>query len=141
LEGRGIRVPVHLSRGPAEAGDPEIEGFYQRLLSITNTPAFHEGEWGLIEVDRAWDGNESHRSLLAWYWRYRREWKIIAINYSPHQSQGWLRLPPLGGTKGEITLRDELTDVEYVRSLEELASKGLYVDLKPYQSHIMGGIY
>jgi hypothetical protein len=137
LEGHSIRLPVHLARGPAEVDDAEVKAFYERLLTITNTSAFHEGEWRPIGVEPAWPGNGSHRDLLAWQWDYANTRKVVAVNYSAHQAQGWLSFVPFSRPGEEITLRDELTDVRYTRKTDELSTKGLYVDLAPYRAHIM----
>ncbi len=137
LQGRSIRLPIQLGCEPKEADDPEITRFYERLLSVCSTPAFHEGEWTLIERSQAWDGNESHRNLLTWCWRYSKQVKLIAVNYSPNQAQGWLKLPMPFEKMGKVVLRDELNGVTYIRDADELRSQGLYVDLGPWQAHIL----
>lgn len=136
-EGRTAHIPVQLAREPEGTDDPDIREFYTDLLSITDMPAFHDGRWALLEIVRSWENNESYRNLMAWEWRTAERWKVVAINYSPQQSQGWLRLGTLPELPDEVIFLDELTDTTYVRNKGELGSKGLYVDLKPYQAHIM----
>ena len=137
LEGRNIRLPVQLVRERKEADDPEIKRFYDNLVAIYSGPAFHRGEWMLIESRQAWKGNESHKSLLAWCWRYMEQVQLVVVNYSPNQAQGWLKLPIILGNGGSILVRDELAGVIYTRDADELRASGLYVDLGPWQAHIL----
>jgi glycosidase len=137
LEGRGVRTPVHLARSPEEPGDTEITLFYRRLLESGNIEAVHGGRWQMIDVRRAWDGNESHHNILAWKWRLGPRQVIVAVNYSGVSSQAWLSTGRPSSPTGRITLQDALTEIVYVREAEELTAKGLYVDLRPYRAHIM----
>jgi hypothetical protein len=140
LEGRRIRVPVQLAREPDEAVDAEIMEFYQRLLTACRAPAFHEGEWSLLEVIPAGTGNESHHNLLAWCWRYAAQFKVVVVNYSPNPAQGRLKLPPLE-TKGKIILRGELSDRILTQNAGELMNPGLYLDLSPWQACIFDTVF
>lgn len=135
LEGRRTRLPVQLVREPREDTDTELRQFYERLLAVSNHSSFHEGEWGLTEVGSAWAGNESHRNLLAWTWHNGGYYRIVAVNYSPDQAQGWLKLQMPSGDS-QIHLRDELAGTTYVRDQAEMNNRGLYVDLAPYQAQL-----
>jgi len=135
LEGRRIHLPVQLVREPEEADEPGVVRFYDRLLKICNDPAFHEGEWRLVEVGQGWEGNETHHNLLAWFWRYEEQIKIVVVNYSPDQAQAWLQLPLSLQKTESMILRDELNDATYVRDTEELRHRGLYIDLNPWHAH------
>ena len=42
-EGKRVRIPVHLGRGPDEAVEPGIAAFYDRLLECLKDPAFRDG--------------------------------------------------------------------------------------------------
>lgn len=137
FEGKRIRVPVQLVREPKEIVDSQIMQFYERLLAISAAPAFHEGDWKLIEVNQAWAGNESHHSLLAWMWQYQKQYKIVVVNYSAVQAQGRLRLSLPEVTTDKCTFRDELNGEIYVRDLNEVRNQGLYIDLRPYHSHLL----
>ena len=48
-EGKRVRIPVHLGRGPDEANDPAIAAFYDGLLECLKDPAFRDGDWQLLE--------------------------------------------------------------------------------------------
>ncbi len=137
LEGRRIRLPVQLAREPKEATDPEIVRFYDRLLAVCNASAFHEGEWGLMEASQASEGNESYHDLLAWFWRYAEQFKVVVVNYSPNPAQGRVKLPlPLEATD-RVAFRDELTEAVYTQDPKEVRSQGLYVALDSYHAHIL----
>ncbi len=137
LEGRSMRTPVHLASEPTEPPDPEIIWFYHRLLEPGNNDVFHGGRWEMIDVRRAWDGNESHRNILAWTWRLGTRRVIVAVNYSPIYSQAWLSPGAPSNPIGKVTMEDTLTGTIYTRETGELTAKGLYVDLRPYGAHIM----
>jgi glycosidase len=137
FEGCRIRLPVQLVREPREAADREMLQFYERLLAITSAPAFHEGEWQLLPVSRAWEDNKSYHNMLAWSWRSAKDFKVVVVNYSPHQSQCWLPLPLPPEITARIIFKDELTGMVYVRDLAEVSRRGLYVDLEPYHAHVL----
>jgi glycosidase len=141
LEGRDVRIPVHLAIGPEPAPDPEVAAFYGRLLRSVNADVLHEGRWEMIEVRQAWDGNESHHNTLAWKWRLGPRQVVVAVNYAGVSSQAWIRPGPPSSPTGTIRLQDTLTDTIYLRDAAELAAAGLYVDLRPYGAHIMHAAY
>jgi hypothetical protein len=136
LEGKLVRLPVQLGREPDEVPDVEISTFYHRLLTISNSTAFHEGTWSLLKADPAWEGNPSYQNLLSWTWNYEKKQKIVAVNFAPNASQGRLRLPAPGVPVTIVRLPDELHDTEYIGDLAELQGPGLYVELGPWQAHI-----
>ncbi len=137
LEGRKVCLPVQLVREPKEAPDAEITKFYDRLLATCSAPAFHDGEWTLLETSPAWAGNESYHNLLAWSWQYDNQLKIVAVNYSQTPSQGRLKLLVefKGGEK--VVFLDGLTGTSYASDSNEVNSLGLYIALDPWHSHIL----
>jgi glycosidase len=137
LEGKRIRLPIQLVREPREAADAEVIQFYGRLLKVVKQSAFHNGEWSLIEVSQAGEDNKSHHNLLAWFWRYAKQRKIVVVNYSPSPGQGWLKLPLPFKTPGRAVFRDELTGITHTRDTEEMSRQGLYVNLDPYHAQIL----
>jgi hypothetical protein len=137
LEGKRMHLPVQLVREPKEATDNEVSRFYDRLLAICNAPVFHEGKWKLLETNQAWQGNDSYQNLLTWCWYYSGRLKIVAINYASHQSQGRLILPIQLKDSERVRYRDELTGEEYEGNPAEINGQGLYVDLAPWNSHIL----
>lgn len=137
LEGRRIRLPVQLAREPEEPLDDELARFYGRLLEICDAPAFHEGEWAIMDVGQAWHGSRSNANLLAWRWRHSDRLKVVVVNYSAEPSQGRLRLLLPPEVSGPIAFHDELNDEEYIRNPDEIRREGLYVELGPWRAHIL----
>ena len=137
LEGLRIHLPVQLVREPRETADSEITRFYDRLLTVCNAPAFHEGEWVLLEATPGGEGNHGHQNLLAWSWCSDSQLMTVIINYSADRSQGRLVLPIELEKAGGVALQDELGGETYMRDANELRSQGLYVDLDPWRAHIL----
>ncbi|MBI2859216.1 MAG: alpha-amylase [Chloroflexi bacterium] len=137
LTGKRRRLPVQLVREPDETPEPGITEFYDRLLEICDSQVFHEGKWQMLEMAPAWTGNESHHNVLVWWWVLGEQARIIVVNYSAQQSQGWLKPPMTWSDGSSVFFLDELTGIVYNRSPAELAEKGLYIDLPPWGAHIM----
>jgi hypothetical protein len=133
--GRCVRLPVQMVREPNEEPDAAIMSFYERLMSVVNRPVFHDGEWQLLELAPAWEGNESFSNLLAWCWRSAGETAVVIVNYSPDPAQGRLRVP-LPEAKTGVLFHDELTGTTYERDPDEVRGPGLYIAMEPYQSHL-----
>lgn len=137
LKGKQVRLPVQLGREPEEAPDTEISRFYRRLLAICDTEAFHQGEWGLLKAEPTWEDNPNYLNLLAWVWNTQEQQKVVVVNFAPQVSQGRARLPDLAIEGTTVKLRDELHSAEYVRDVDELQEPGLYIELGPWQAHIL----
>ncbi len=138
FEGRRIHTPAQLVRETEEAPAPDIMQFYERLLSVGNSPAFRDGEWRLIQMTQAEPGNDSHQNLLAWCWQYAGQLKIAIINYSPESAQGWLKLTLPAEAEGGFTVTDELTGKAFTQAAGPLGSQGMYLNLDPWHSEILG---
>jgi hypothetical protein len=137
LQGKTIHLPVQLARGPNEPVNEAAIRFYSRLLPACNSPAFHDGEWMLLGVNRSWENNDTFSNLMSWLWRYRDQVKIAVINYSADKSQGRIKLPlPLPG-EAIIPYTDELTGIQYSSPGAEINDLGLYIDLAPWSCHII----
>ena len=137
LEGRRIRTPIHLRREPKESADPMLSDTYRRLLRYIKTPVTHAGEWMLLETRPPWEKNETSQAILVWLWGCGNDWKMVVVNYSLIRAQAYVRLPEFLNRKFFIQFRDALTDKTYERTGEELSQKGLYVDLQPWQAHLL----
>jgi hypothetical protein len=96
-----------------------------------------DGSWHLLQCGQAWEGNGTSDDFIAYTWKGtdgRR--MIIAVNYAPHQSQCYVKLPfeNLGGRRW--TLVDLLGSERYERDGNELRSGGLYLDVAPWTQHV-----
>jgi hypothetical protein len=87
----------------------------------------------------AWDGNTASSNVLAWYWRWGSEIRIVAVNYSAHPAQARLKIPFLPEEGDAFLFYDELGGETYVRAAEELRGPGLYIALPPWKAHVLAG--
>ena len=137
FQGRKKRISPHLCRGPAEPVDQKLEQFYDRLLGVLRRPVVREGQWQLLECMPAWDGNWTWDCFLAFAWRGRdNERLLIAANYAPNQSQCYVRLPFSDLAGSQWRLEDQMEQVVYDRDGDDLQSRGLYVDARPWQGSV-----
>ncbi len=135
FEGKKVRLPVQLGREPAEKVSQSIESFYSKLLSITGKNIFSQGEWTMIEPLPAANDNSTFENLLSWQWELDGDLIVVVINFSDITSQCRLKLQ-INTSSNEIKLNDLLNNVEYNRSLPEIRTSGLFIELKSYHSHI-----
>jgi hypothetical protein len=137
FEGRLKRISPHLVRAPYEPVNTSLKQFYERLLDALRRPAVRQGRWQLIESVPAWDGNNTSDAFIAFAWENEAGERVIAcINYAAHPSQCYVRLPftDFGGRKWK--LRDLLGNAQYERDGNDLQSRGLYLDVAPWQYHV-----
>jgi hypothetical protein len=135
FEGRCVHISPHLGRAPEEPVDRELVDFYERLLAIVRQPVLREGDWRLCECQPAWDGNGSSDDFIACAWSLGNERLLVAVNYSDHPAQGYVRLPFAGLDGSAWRLTDQLGQEIYDRSSAELQSRGLYLDVSAWKAH------
>ena len=114
-----------------------MNAFYERLLAILRQPIVRNGRWRLLECAPAWDGNWTWDCFIAFAWEDGKGDRLLAVaNYAANNSQCYIRLPfdNLGGSQWR--LQDLLSDAVYDRDGNDLQSRGLYLDLGPWQSHV-----
>jgi hypothetical protein len=137
FSGRKKRISPHLVRGPEEPADADLGKFYDRLLAVLRQPVVRDGQWQLLECLPAWEGNGSADNFVAWAWQGSGiERLVVAVNYAANQSQCYVRLPlaDLRGHRWRLT--DQLGSFMYDRDGDDLSSRGLYLDLPAWQSHV-----
>jgi hypothetical protein len=137
FEGKTKRISPHLVRGPYEPVDERIGQFYDRLLGVLRESVVRDGQWQLLECSRAWDRNFSSDAFIACAWEGSDGQRVlVAVNYAPHQSQCYIRLP-LAQIDGRAwRLKDLMGVAAYDRDGNDLQSRGLYLDLAPWQYHV-----
>ncbi|MCX6281668.1 MAG: alpha-amylase family glycosyl hydrolase [Bacteroidetes bacterium] len=135
LEGRVIRLPVFLRRRPEETLNAFVRNFYENILEITAMAELHKGEWMLCPVS-GWDDNQSCRHILSWYWKYENKICLIAVNYCPNPSQGFVLIPDCELAGHDWRLVDLFTQAHFIRNGDELAVSGLYVGLESWGFHL-----
>jgi hypothetical protein len=136
LEGRRVKLSVHLGRRPPEPADEGVLAHHRRLLAALARPVFHDGEWRQIEPREAWAGNPSHRHFVASRWALGAELRLIAANLSPARAQCYLPLELPAPAGRSWLLRDLLSEARYTRDGDGLLSPGLYLDVPAYGHHL-----
>ncbi|HEX3515028.1 MAG TPA: alpha-amylase family glycosyl hydrolase [Trebonia sp.] len=137
FEGRRVRPPVFLGRRPDEPSDTELAGWYRRLLVTVAGHGVRAGTWQLLEAD-GWPDNQSCQNLLAWTWSGADDARhVVVVNLSGQPAQGRIPLgwPNLPGR--DWRLEDLLSGAVFARDGGELAGPGLFVDLEPWQYHVL----
>ena len=138
LEGKRVKLPIQLSRAPIERVSNTVSSFYKKLLAITKDDIFRNGRWVLLTPEPSSEDNNSFENFFAWWWIYNNEFRIIVVNYSDQLSQCKVKIDvKIYGDNIEMV--DLLTGEKYVRSTIEMKNDGLFVELKPFQSHIFAG--
>ncbi|MBM4287232.1 MAG: alpha-amylase [Deltaproteobacteria bacterium] len=137
LEGRRVKVSMHLGRRPEEPIDHELMEFYRKLLAGLKRPEVRDGRWQLLEIRPAWEGNPTWDRFLAFAWEGETGQRlIVAVNYGPTQGQCHVILPwnDLQGHK--LMLRDLIHSAQYDWQGDDLLNQGLYVDLPAWGFHV-----
>jgi hypothetical protein len=136
FEGRRKRISPHLVRGPEEPTDAALLAFYTQLLGVLKRDVVRTGTWRLLNCVPAWDGNPSSEAFIAWLWQISSgERLLVCVNYAAHQSQCYVRLPFDDLAGREWRLIDVLGSADYRRSGDDLASRGLYLDVPGWSYH------
>lgn len=123
-------------RGPSEITDPDIQQFYERLISIMNSEAGKNGSWHLLNCNPAWDGNPTHSHFVSYYISHPAGDLLVAVNYANYKSQCLVQLPNHLKLSGKIRLADHLSSATYDRDAAELLERGLFLDVEGFTAHI-----
>ena len=137
FQGRCKRISPHLCRRPDEPVDRQLEQFYDRLLAVLRHPAVRDGRWELLECQPAWEGNWTCDCFLSFAWQGEAgERLLVTVNYAPNESQCYVRLPFADLGNRPWRLRDLIGDATYDREVSDLESRGLFLDLAPWQASV-----
>jgi len=138
FEGRRVRPPVFLARRPDEPPDLDLANWYRALLAAVAGHQVRAGAWRLLEAT-GWPDNQSCRNLVAWSWSadHGGDRHVVVVNLSGQPAQARIQLdwPDLPGRSWRLT--DLLNQAVFERDGDELASPGLFVDLGPWQFHLL----
>ena len=133
-----MRPPLFLSRRPDEPPDLDLAGWYRRLLAAVPGHHVRAGTWRLLPAS-GWRGNQSCANLAAWSWAGEhggnRHLVVVNLSGQPVQARVPLDWPDLSGRSWRLT--DILRQSVFERDGAELASPGLFVDLGPWQFHLL----
>ena len=140
LEGRRVKVSMHLGRRPEEPVDPELQEFYRKLLAWLKRPEVRDGRWQLLEVRPAWEGNPTWDRFLAFAWEGGQGQRLlITVNYGPTQGQCHVGLPWDDLRGKQVILQDLVKEARYEWQGDDLCNQGLYVDLPAWGFHVLPG--
>jgi glycosidase len=137
FQGRTKRISPHLGRAPDEPTNMELAKFYDGLLRVLRSSTVRQGEWQLLEGVPAWEGNWTWDCFLAFAWQGAGEERLlVTVNYAGNQSQCYVRLPFTDLGKAQWQLTDLLGDATYVRDGDDLQTRGLFLDVPPWQASV-----
>jgi hypothetical protein len=137
FENRKKRISPHLVRAPSEPIDAALRAFYARLLAVLKQSIFRKGVWRLLECVPAWDGNWSWDCFIAALWEDEEgQQRLVAVNYADNQSQCNVRLPVREPQGQALKFKDLFGPAIYMRDENDLASRGLYLDMAPWAFHV-----
>jgi hypothetical protein len=137
LEGRKVRVSMHLGRRREEPADEGVKGYYARLLEVLKRPEVRDGSWRLRECRPAWGDNPTWNQFLAFTWEAADRRLLVVVNYGPDPGQCYVSLP-MPELRGRTWRLSDLTHPEHVydRDGDELATIGLYLDMLAWGYHV-----
>ena len=137
LEGRRVHIPTHLVRGPDEAVDDGLRGFYDALLGVIREAGVRDGEWQLLDPLPAWEGEPTWDGFIAWSWRHGDGGLVVVVvNLAASPGRCYVRLP-FDELRGRpVRLVDRMHPVAYDRSGDDLLAGGLYLDLPAHGYHV-----
>jgi hypothetical protein len=137
LEGFRKQISPHLVRGPDEPVNGPLSRFYVALLDVVRDPLVRDGAWRLLEVAPAWDGNPTAEGFVAFAWHLGERRLVVVVNLG--STQGQVRVvAPLDDLRGtSVRLVDRLDGRVFERDADELAARGLFVDLPSGGHHVL----
>ncbi|MBV9272432.1 MAG: alpha-amylase [Verrucomicrobia bacterium] len=137
FEGWRTRISPHLGRRPNEASDYQLQRFYESLLGLLRQPIVRAGRWQLLECQPAWEGNWTRDCIVAFSWENLKEGRwLVAVNYATNQSQCYVRLPFGDLASNTWRLKDLTSDTIYDRNGDDLAARGLFLDVRPWYAAV-----
>jgi hypothetical protein len=134
LEGASIYLPITLRMAAPRPPDPAAFHFFEKILRVTHEDVFHHGSWSLLSVTP--DSDATSGNLIVYEWRSEKSWKVIAVNLAGGPSQGRIYLASRPLSAPEYVFYDELHEVRYLRSGDELRSQGLFVRCDGFGAHL-----
>jgi hypothetical protein len=136
IEGKRVRIPVHLRRGPVEESDHAVAAIYEQLMPILTSRIVTCGAWSLLECAPAWKGNPTSRNFIAYLLEHDQGDLVVAVNYAPHRGQSFVQFPERLVTTPCLVFDDILSKERYVRECADLRQRGLFLDVNGWKPHI-----
>jgi acetyl-CoA acetyltransferase len=91
----------------------------------------------LFDCCPAWEGNGTADQFVVFAWEGPLEERLlIAVNFGPQQGQCYVQIPWNDARGNKLRLRDRLSTAWYDRAGDDLAERGLYLDMPAWQYHL-----
>lgn len=137
FQGRTKKVPVHLNRRPDEAVHSALVEFYEHLIACVNLNPVRNGAWTLLENTPAWEGNSTADCFVGFAWTNPQQVRlVVVVNFAPHESQCFLRLP-FGDLPGRSILLEDLMGHEaYERDGTTVYNQGMFLNMGAWEYHV-----
>jgi len=137
LVGARLRLPVQLVRRTLEPVNSEIQNSYTQLLSALKTSLVGQGRAKVLSPREAWSGNPTGRNFVIIQWRTDGpRFDLVVVNLAPHRSQCFAPVDLLNHSTAQWSVQDSLSSENYVRSGGDLQSRGFYLDVAAFGTHI-----
>lgn len=131
-KGKKIKLPVQIDTAVEEKLDLDIKNYFDKLFKL-NQQGLFAGKWQMLEV-RGLENSDLAEGIIACQWQNGQNLTIIAINIADHSSQGHIIIKLT--ERGETEFYDHISKQKYQYKNQDINTYGLYVDLKPGQTHI-----
>jgi hypothetical protein len=132
LEGRQVRLPVHLGRRPDEEPLESMEQFYRSLLEVLGEAIFHQGAWQLIELVPAAQGDLGFEDAICYQWVLDDQICLVMSNLSNRQAEFLLPIQLTHTASPSWRLQNLMGEPISGEPSGELYEGGLRFDLPGY---------
>lgn len=132
LEGRQVRLPVHLARRQEEQPLESMERFYRRLLAVLGEAIFHQGAWQLVEPIPAAPGDHGFENAICYQWMLDDQICLVVSNLSNRQAEFELPVQIPHTASPGWRLQDWMGEAIPGDYCGDLSGRGLLVDLPGY---------
>ncbi|HZL44349.1 MAG TPA: alpha-amylase, partial [Verrucomicrobiae bacterium] len=130
LGGARVRVPVQWCSYVTEPVVPGIERMYEELLRALEVTAVGRGAGRILKAREAWQGNPTAQHFVLIQWQAETQgFDLAVINLAAHRSQCYAELSIANLAGKDWVMKDVLGAEEHKYSGQDLAGRGLYLDL------------
>ena len=136
LEGFKLKAPLYLTRSLNEQIDENIHSFYKKLLVALKDIPLNTVQWELVVLFPAWKENESYKNFIALFGKAEGIYYLAAANCTDTQSQCYAYFDISAIPAEDLIFKDIVGQGEYIRNKEEIAIRGLYLDMPRYSFHL-----
>lgn len=134
LEGRQVRTTVHLARRPDEPVDPELQKFYQRLLTCLKHPAMRLGAWQKLVPTHA--EGAVHQCLFMKWDGGMHGAVIVAVNLGAGSAKVRVPIGHVGISGAKVRLVDGLGGDPLEDDGDRVIRDGFFLELAPWHRAI-----